>query len=1052
MKDNLRSGPTTGTGGGHEAKPGFSTNGHPRANSQTNQSRNNAADTAKSANYWVVLDLLAQRWHWMVLGGMLFAAGFFLLAWKYVQPKYTATAQLLRYQTPGTSDFFKNDTPMSPETFAGLIRSPDLLKRVGDQAMPRMAPDKLLRCIKVDTDTDSDLVKVMLAAGNPQQAVDLLNLYANEAVAFTRELQANQASQVATEYLRKQVGQMDQDISTLHREFRGLPISPQVTNKLAEVGGQLNSLSQNLASASRPTVLIGMQTERLNKALSELTELLAKYTEIHPLVKQKQSEIDTLREQISQASTNPGAMTAAALTAPAATTSAGTPFNPELDIIRTKLLSLEEGRVQLASRQREAELYAADPPGFVRVFAPATLKTVASNWRKPKIGIATMFGGLVGVGAAIFLVLLVELADSRLKSADDVERVTKLPVLAELGDLFEIDDDARAQWAFRAWTMLQGRLSPSANHGLVCGLTSSVHGEGRSTWINLLAEAASLTGFRVLTIATRPSPSQAAGLTEGQQAYEAPEHYPEPAPEPNPEAVAPSVLSMPGEVTRQLTSENSQPVVHIPLPGWVWNLERRREWGEALNHWRQIDNLVILVELPPASVPEAVLLGANLPNMLWLAESGAARAAETRQQLQTLRDARCNLVGAVLNRICAVPVKRWFPRWIGAIVIFTCLGLTASQAQERNVPSTLALAQPAAPATSPATVPSNVTPAAAEPSPSGTSATDEGVRPYPGAPTTAEPAVPTTQPQTNLSFSVVRPSQRAAWQQHLTLGPGDVLNFGLYGEPELVRLDVPIAPDGRVSYLEAQDIVATGLTIDELREKCDQQLAQFRRAPRTMITPVAFHSKKYYMLGKVMVKGVYSLDRPITVLEAIARAHGFENGLVDRNVVDLADFSHSFLARGGKRVPLSFEGLFQSGDLSQNVPIEPGDYVYIAPAELQEIYVLGEVRLPGTVTFAPNLTVIRAITQRGGYTEHAYQGKVVVVRGPLNHPETYAINTRAILKAQAPDFELRPKDIIYVSSRPFVKVEELTELAATAFLQSMIATWVDVRVVKPFAQ
>ena len=111
-----------------------------------------------------------------------------------------------------------------------------------------------------------------------------------------------------------------------------------------------------------------------------------------------------------------------------------------------------------------------------------------------------------------------------------------------------------------------------------------------------------------------------------------------------------NVLSSPAQVTQQLTDPNSQPVVHIPLPGWVWNLDRRREWRDALEQWRQIDNLVIFVELPPASVPEAVLLGSNLPNVVWLANSGAADAGETRTQLQTLRDARCNLVGAVLNR------------------------------------------------------------------------------------------------------------------------------------------------------------------------------------------------------------------------------------------------------------------------------------------------------------------------------------------------------------------------------------------------------------------
>src|SRR4030095_8957669 len=108
---------------------------------------------------------------------------------------------------------------------------------------------------------------------------------------------------------------------------------------------------------------------------------------------------------------------------------------------------------------------------------------------------------------------------------------------------------------------------------------------------------------------------------------------------------------------------------------------------------------------------------------------------------------------------------------------------------------------------------------------------------------------------------------------------------------------------------EAQDVEVTGLTVDELRGKLDRELARYRRAPRALVTPVAFRSKRYYMLGKVMTKGVYVLDRPITVLEAIARAHGLESGLVDRNVIDLADFKRSFLARGGKRYPLNFERL-----------------------------------------------------------------------------------------------------------------------------------------------
>ena len=283
----------------------------------------------------------------------------------------------------------------------------------------------------------------------------------------------------------------------------------------------------------------------------------------------------------------------------------------------------------------------------------------------------------------------------------------------------------------------------------------------------------------------------------------------------------------------------------------------------------------------------------------------------------------------------------------------------------------------------------------------------------------------------------------------MTVGPGDILNIGLYGSPELAQTEVAIGPDGRLSYLEAQEVAVTGLTIDELRSKLDEALGQYRRAPHTIITPVAFRSKKYYMLGKVNTKGVYILDRPITVLEALARAHGLENALVDRNLVGLTDFRRSFISRTGKRIPVDFERLFEQGDLAQNVPVEPGDYIYFAPGDLNEVYVVGEVRLPGPVTWTPALTIISAVSGRGGFTERAWRAKVLVVRGSLSAPEAIPVDTHAIVDGKAFDFKLRPRDIIYVNSRPLIKLEEAADLAATAFIQSIITSWVGVDVVKP---
>lgn len=951
-----------------------------------------------------IMDLVLQRWHWLVLGSACGATVLYLLALQFVKPKFTAYAELMRYEAPGKSEAFKT-APVSGDTFAALIRAPELLRDVCRRAEPPIAPDIFAKSIKIDPDPDSDIVKVQLANRDPRRAIDLLNLYITNAVEYTRSLEAKQAGVIANEYLKRQLSQLDEDITYLADQFRKSPIGLPLQSKLVDLGGKVNSVSTNLSTTQASMLSFSREADRLQAAQKELYELLSKYTELNPIVRAKRQEIQDLQRGIAGAPTNIDF--SAALPAALPRSGADGP-SPELEMLQIKMTTLEESRQDLVKRKREAELYVTNPPGNVRVFAPANLSTVRTNHRKIKLVVGTVLGGLAGLGGSLLLVLLVEFMDNRLKTADDVTRVTKLPVLTALGDLHGMQPSERSQWAFRTWTMLQGRLSPSANFGLVCGITSSAAGEGRSTWVSLLAEAASMTGFRVLTIATRPpaTPVQPNHQLAAEASNEEPFKFQE---SPSSNALTTSVLSSPAQVTEKLTGPNSQPMVHIPLPGWVWNLERRKQWREALNQWRQIDNLVIFVELPPASVPEAVLLGSNLPNMLWLSQSGAASASETQAQLETLRHARCNLVGAVLNKEPGMPLRKRLPRWLSCLAILALLA-------PRNDASAQIQSEPSI-AKTPGTNPVD-------------SAAD-------------------TETKTNLSFSIVAPSQRAAWQNHLTLGPGDVLNLGLYGSPDLSRTEVAVGPDGRISYLEAQDVMASGLTIDELRSKMDDALGQYRRTPHTIITPVAFKSKKYFMLGKVTTKGVFVLDRPLTVLEALARAHGLENALVDRNLVNLTDFRRSFVARGGKRISLDFEKLFQQGDLSQNMPVEPGDYIYFAPGDLSEVYVVGEVRLPGPVAWTPDLTIIGAVAGRGGFTERAFRARVLVIRGSLSAPEAIPVDTHAILDAKELNFKLRPHDIVYVNSRPFIKVEEAADLAATAFIQSIIASWVGVDVVKP---
>ena len=120
------------------------------------------------------------------------------------------------------------------------------------------------------------------------------------------------------------------------------------------------------------------------------------------------------------------------------------------------------------------------------------------------------------------------------------------------------------------------------------------------------------------------------------------------------------------------------------------------------------------------------------------------------------------------------------------------------------------------------------------------------------------------------------------------------------------------------------------------------------------------------------------------------------------------------------------------------MPLEPDDFLYFAPASANEIYVLGQVINPGVVAFLPRTSAMSVIAAAGGFTPEAFRSRVLVVRGSISNPQTFVVDAAAILSAKQPDFKLQAKDIVYVSTSPWVKAEEVLDTVATAFIQGFV--------------
>jgi protein involved in polysaccharide export with SLBB domain len=1003
---------------------------------------------------------------WILCAGALLGlAGFFFAAYMV---DYKIPVQLIRK----TSNAVRSDNMMaldfmpreySEQTlFSFMVASP-VRERVAAKAQedPALAslnvtPRKLAESISVKPTPNPDIVLLNMEAFGPlEPMVSLANLYAKEVQTYLREVQRTEAG-VISKYLQGQLAVAGTNLARLTDELGKfsesgfLPLDKETQNaiqQLVQMKAEVQALRREGAEVEERLKVMGGGITggmtKLDVARQQLKEMRVNMTDKHSAVQQKIREIERL-EQMSDGggpavTITPGNANDALLLdrlqlqgkKPAIERSLASLTN-QIAELQQRLGSQSDSRIQfelkkgeldslgkamsvLTERQRQAQAFYDNSLGYFNVHSEASLGSINKKARWMKVSVLASFAGCMGLLAALAVVMLTEMMDTTLRTPEDISRVTKLPVLASLGDLRKMSAQQQVNWAFRTLTLLRGKLSRDADQALVCGIISANHGEGRSTWVNLLVSAANQRGLRVLTVDTRstavptepvapkpPAPAQAKApmATAESKAAEATNGQPINLPDKPDDTLNSNVLSTPARVAEQLQSPNSQPLVHIPLPGWVWNLERRKQWERALEYWKDIDNLVIFVELPPASEQESVLLAEHLPQCLWLTGSGLADAAETAAHVETLRHARCNLVGAVLNYapppFLSNKITRWFARSTTALMLAASLS------------SGFAADEPAAVAAA------------------------------------AETQLAAAQPQENLTFGATK-RKRAQWQERLTFGPGDVIDVHFYGNSALSRTNIFIGPDGRINYLQAT-VVAAGTTVEELRQKLDTVLSEYYPTIKTIVVPVAYNSKKYFMLGKVNAKGAYPLDRPLTLLEAVARAKGLETGLYQRTTVEMADLGRSFVVRGNEKLPVDFEKLFLEGDLTQNIAIEPNDYVFFASTGANDIYVLGEVMNPGPLGFVQSATVLTAIADRGGYSDRAFKKRVLVIRGSLEEPETFVVDSGSALEAAKKDFRLQPRDIVYVSRRPWVKAEELLDEAASSFIQGMVTTWAGVNV------
>jgi len=259
------------------------------------------------------------------------------------------------------------------------------------------------------------------------------------------------------------------------------------------------------------------------------------------------------------------------------------------------------------------------------------------------------------------------------------------------------------------------------------------------------------------------------------------------------------------------------------------------------------------------------------------------------------------------------------------------------------------------------------------------------------------------------------------------LGPGDVLDIRVFGQPELSTSNAQIDSDGNLSSLPFLEtpISAKCRTDKQIQKDIAAAYSKFINNPQVSVRIAERNSRQpATVFGAVRQSARVEMKRKVRLNELIAVSGGFtERASGTIQILHTEPLmcpepgeEEESKPIDGTKIPLQIVKIseLRSGKAEANPVIRPGDYVLVTEAE--PVYITGAVAAPNGVYLREQLTLTRALAMVGGTRKEAKLNEIIIYRQVpgTTKQEIIKVDVAAIKKNQKPDVLLQAYDVIDV--------------------------------------
>ena len=157
--------------------------------------------------------------------------------------------------------------------------------------------------------------------------------------------------------------------------------------------------------------------------------------------------------------------------------------------------------------------------------------------------------------------------------------------------------------------------------------------------------------------------------------------------------------------------------------------------------------------------------------------------------------------------------------------------------------------------------------------------------------------------------------------------PGDTLSIKFFFNPELNEENLIVRPDGRISLQLIHEVTAANLTAPQLTALlAEKYMGQLKNPEIAVIVRSVREPYRIYVDGQVTSPGQFEIVGSLSVLQAIALAHGMKEDTAQKDevvVIRRNQDGHPFV------IKINLKDALTGKDLSQDIQLLPYDFVYI---------------------------------------------------------------------------------------------------------------------------